>query len=149
MDSCQSCGHESRHSKHLICKVCENRGCKDCMTYLFSFFQYGNDPQFHENWYCHSSECYNIFVEEMKNSITSDIIDRDKFGIGLLRGVFHNAVKNRENQFWSINNINSPLSLNDFLFSNANLNLVSTIEKHGTEMINKPQKPAPNFPKKL
>ena len=140
MDSCPSCGHESSHSKPLICKVCENRGCKDCMTYLFSFFQYGNEPQFYENWYCHSSECYNVFVEEMENSITADILDRDKFGIGLLRGVFHNAVKNRETQFLSINNINSSLSLNDFLFSNANLNLVSRIEKHGTETINRPKK---------
>ena len=138
LDTCPSCGHESGHSEPILCKVCENTGCKDCMTYLFSFFQYGTEPQVHENWYCHSSECYKVFAEELKNSVTLDILDRDKFGIGLLRGVFHNAVKNQEDQSWLLNEVNSSLSLDDFLFSNANLNLVSSVEKRGIELINRP-----------
>lgn len=107
------------------------------MTYLFSFFQYGSEPQFHENWYCHSSRCYEVFAEKMENSVTVDILDRDKFGAGLLRGVFHNAVKNPENQFWLRENVSSSLSLDDFLFTNANLELVARVEKYGKEMVNK------------
>ena len=147
LDTCPSCGHESGISKFLLCKVCGNTGCKDCMTYLFSFFQYGIEPQFHENWYCHSSECYKIFTREMKNSVTLDIIDRDKFGIGLLRGVFHNAIKKQENPSWLLDKVNSSLSLNDFLFWNANLNLVSSVEKRGIELINNLKNSDLNFPK--
>ena len=137
LDSCPSCGHESGHSQGLLCKVCDNKGCKNCMTYLFSFFQYGIEPQVHENWYCHSRECYKVFAKEMEDNVTHEILDRDKFGIGLLRGVFHNAVKNQENQSWLLNKVSSSLSLDDFLFWNANMNLVSIIEKRGTELNNK------------
>jgi len=107
------------------------------MTYLFSFFQYGIEPQFHENWYCHSSECYEAFARKMEDSITVDIFDRQKFGVGLLKGVFHNAITNYENQLWLRKNVFSSLSLDDFLFTNGNLELVSRVEKFGTKLLNK------------
>ncbi len=107
------------------------------MTYLFSFFQYGIEPQFHENWYCHLSKCYEFFAEKMENSVTVDIIDRDKFGIGLLRGVFYNAAKNLENQVWLMQKVSPLLTLDDFLFTNANLELVDRVEKHGKDIVYK------------
>lgn len=73
----------------------------------------------------------------MENSITLDILDRDKFGIGLLRCVFHYATKNPENKYWLRKNIYHSLSLDDFLFTNANLELVARIEKHGKEITDK------------
>ncbi|UCC57855.1 MAG: hypothetical protein JSW14_05665 [Candidatus Bathyarchaeum sp.] len=135
--SCPSCGYDEASLKPLLCKVCGKEGCKECMTYLFSFFQYGIEPQFHENWYCHSNQCYEIFADKIENSIEVDILDRDKFGIGLLRGVFYNAVKNPENHFWLRQNVPHSLSLDDFLFVNANFELVSRVEEYGKKLVNK------------
>ena len=134
MNTCPNCGNGDVSSKPLLCTVCGKEGCKKCMTYLFTFFQYGHEPQLHENWYCHPSQCYENFAEEMKNWITVDVIDRDKFGIGLLRGVFHNAARNMENKYWFKKKIPYSLSLDDFLFTNANLELVAKIEKHGKKI---------------
>jgi hypothetical protein len=48
-----------------------------------------------------------------------------------LKVVFHNAIKNSENQTWLRKNVASSLSLDDFLFNNGNLDLVSRVEKCG------------------
>ena len=135
MTVCTNCGNKGISYKQLFCKVCGNEGCKECMNYLFSFFQFGIEPQFQENWYCHSKNCYQNFAEKMETFCTKDILNRDKFGIGLLRGVFHNATKNPENNYWLSGKIPSSLSLDDFLFHNANLDLVARIEKFGKQMI--------------
>ena len=128
---CSTCGNEERASNPILCKVCGKEGCKDCMTYLFSFFQYGIEPQFHENWYCHSNDCYEDFARTMEDNITADIFNQQKFGVGLLKIVFHNAIQNIENQTWLRQNVSSSLSLDDFLFTNGNLDLVSRVEKCG------------------
>ncbi|MBT8172262.1 hypothetical protein KJN74_05270 [Candidatus Bathyarchaeota archaeon] len=138
MGNCSFCENNELASNPLSCKVCGKEGCKDCMTYLFSFFQYGIEPQFHENWYCHNSDCYEIFVKKMEDSITVDILDREKFGVGLLQGVFHNAIKNFGNQLWLKNNVSNSLSRDDFLFTNGNLELVSRVEEFGNKGLNKP-----------
>lgn len=103
------------------------------MTYLFSFFQYGIEPQFHENWYCHSNDCYENFARTLEDSITAEIFDQLKFGVGLLKMVFHKAIQNNDNQQWLRNNVSSSLALDDFLFTNGNLDLVSRVEKCGQE----------------
>jgi hypothetical protein len=130
---CSTCGKEDLPANPMLCKVCGKEGCKYCMTYLFSFFQYGIEPQFHENWYCHSNDCYEDFAGTMEDSITADIFDQQKFGVGLLKMVFHNAIHNNDNQQWLRNNVSSSLSLDDFLFTNGNLDLVSRVEKCGQD----------------
>jgi len=128
---CSTCGNEELASNPMLCKVCGKEGCKNCMTYLLSFFQYGIEPQFQENWYCHSNDCYEDFARTMEDNITADIFDQQKFGVGLLKMVFHNAIQNIENQTWLRKIVSNSLSLDDFLFTNGNLDLVSRIEKCG------------------
>ena len=137
MNVCSSCGYEEVSSNPLTCKVCGKDGCKDCMTYLFSFFQYGLEPQFHENWYCHSNECYEVFAKKMEDSITYDTIDREKFGIGLLKSIFHNAIKNWGNHLWLRKIVSNSLLYDDFLFTNGNLELVSRVEDFGNRIVKK------------
>lgn len=134
---CSSCGHTDSSFNPLFCKVCGKEGCHDCMTYLFSYFQYGIEPQFQENWYCHTSKCYETFAQTMEKNLTAKIFNEQKFGIGLLRTIFYNALTKNDNQFWLKKNISSSLLLDDFLFTNGNLDLVARIEKFGTKKINK------------
>ncbi len=136
MSVCSSCGHTGIPSNQLFCKVCGKEGCPDCMKYLFSYFQYGIEPQFLENWYCHSNNCYEKFAQTMEENLTTKIFNEQKFGVGLLKTVFHNTLNSStNNQLWFKYSIPSMLSLDDFLFTNGNLDLVSRIEKFGAKKL--------------
>ena len=137
MSICSSCGHLETSSNPLSCKVCGKEGCHNCMTYLFSYFQYGIEPQFLENWYCHTKQCYEIFAKKMEENLTNEIFEEQKFGVGLLKTVFYEALSNSDNQLWSNKNMPKLLTMDDFLFTYGNLDLVSRLETFGANKLNK------------
>ena len=135
MAKCPNCGNETSSLKTERCRVCGKEGCKKCVTYLLTFFLYGTEPAVDENWFSHLGQCYETFAEEIENNITLDILERDKFGVGLLRGVFFNAIQKSEKcRSWLSANCSHLFSLDDFLFPNANLELVARVERAGKKL---------------
>ena len=90
-----------------------------------------------ENWYCHTKQCYEIFAKKMEENLTNEIFEEQKFGVGLLKTVFYEALSNSDNQLWSNKNMPKLLTMDDFLFTYGNLDLVSRLETFGANKLNK------------
>ena len=71
----------------------------------------------------------------MEDNMSIDLFNNEKFGIGLLKEIFFNAVRSSESEHWLTKNVPTSLSINDFLFTNGNLKLVSRLEEFGKKWL--------------
>jgi len=123
LGACHNCGNKGFFLKTALCKICGREGCKECMTYMFTVYRYSSSHPTDGDWFCHQGQCYETFAKKIENNITPDVLNRDKFGVELLRHGFFNAMKK------SGDKLSPSISPDDFLFVSANSEFIAKIDE--------------------